>query len=303
VELAGPDTTTRVLTLSELGGRFWRLPTGVRYGIASALGLLMFLLMASAFRGGGDEPATAENAEIVALEPVVEALSNEPAGDTVELIELTRESLSRAVGLFSGAGGYVDQNTARSMFAQFGESDDPLGRMWYAWLLAGGRCGFPADAGARFLLGASRVEGIGADADPKAGMDWMRRAAESTHPVAMNYLGTMYQDGVGTVANAGLALLWFQRAAAAGSVVAMNHLGDLYLANEDVDRAEEMAFGWFHRSAGMGSPEGMTRLGDLLQQGRGAEPDDAEARRWYEEAARLGDPAAQSRLEAQAPAS
>lgn len=317
-ELAAPATTTGTFSFSSLGRRFWRLPPGVRFGVGAAALLLLVVLLASAFRD--DKPAASGpgTPSRVVLERIERSRAEPVARPSVDL---TPESMARAVGLYSGAAGYVNEVDARSILGAFEQAGDPLGAMWLGWMQAGGRCGFAPnpEEGARrasrvldevrqlaredenphaqFLLGAALAEGLGVEADPAAGKKWIERAAEAAHPVAMNYLGSMYRRGVGTEENAGFALLWFQRAAAAGSVDAMNHLGELYLVNRDVKRADELAFNWFHRAADMGSPAGMTRLADMYEEGRGVEQSHEEAVRWYTEARRLGHEPAADALE------
>lgn len=309
-ELADAESTTQGFSFSRLGRKFWELPASVRIGVGTGALLLGVVLMASAFRGGGEAASPASQTTVAVLQPVSRA-DEEPVAKP--RVEITPESMARAIGLYSGSAGYVDHAQARTILGEFAQAGDPLGKMWLAWMQAGGRCGFSANpeegrqraakvidevrrlaeeednTDARFLLGAALVEGLGVKPEPPAGFTSVMQAAEDAHAVAMNSLGSMYQEGVGAPKNAGFALLWFQRAAAAGSVDAMNHLGEIYLVNQDVKRADELAFNWFQRAADMGSPLGMARLARMYEEGRGVQPDRAEAVRWYTEARRLGD--------------
>jgi serine/threonine protein kinase len=316
--------------LAALGSLFWALPLRLRIGAgAAALVVLAALFVSASVRRDPEDvpdPEAAAGSPRIQLQPV-ERTEPDPitaVGEpTPEVDEPppppTREDIRRAVGLFSGTAGRVDEAEARTVLIRAAEAGDPIGLMWCAWLHQRGLAGFEEepewarsyalasidairtlaerdDPDAHFLLGAALTEGLAVEPDAEAGMAWVMRAVDVGHVPAMNYLAWMYRDGHGTPPNAGLALLWYQRAADAGDVEAMIQLGRIYLENDDVSGADRMAAQWFQRGAEAGSAASMTQLARMYRHGRGVELDEMEAERWYREAARLGDAEALTQL-------
>ena len=65
-------------------------------------------------------------------------------------------------------------------------------------------------------LGWCYSEGSGVDADPRAALEWYRRAAVAGNAQAAFNLGCCYASGTGVARDLHEARRWFERAAAAG---------------------------------------------------------------------------------------
>lgn len=63
------------------------------------------------------------------------------------------------------------------------------------------------------------------DSEKNRAFDWMLKAANQNHPVAMCDVGTFYEHGVGCAQDAGLAKEWYSKAVAQGNASAMCNLG------------------------------------------------------------------------------
>lgn len=227
--------------------------------------------------------------------------------------------LDKALELLTGSGGMVDENQAREHLERIAAGGHPMARMWLAWLHHWGRAGVAADpetasreaaavirdirhlaesgnARAMFLLGAAYDQGIGIEADPAAGYEWVRRADKAGALEASNYLGWMRIEGRGARADAIAAVDHFRQGAARGDTGAMHNLGLMYANGYGVERNDTEALKWFRRGADSGSPRNMNDLAWMYEAGRGTEADPDEALYWIELAARAGDPRAMYNL-------
>ncbi len=231
------------------------------------------------------------------------------------------DSLQRALDLYSGVGGKVDEAKAREDLLALAAQGDVLASSWLAWFQWWGRCGFPKDTvvasqvaeahsaklrdlaekgdpGAMFLFGAALDQGMGIAADPAAALDWVTRAAQAGQTIAMNYLGWMCVEGRGTEKDATNAVAWFAKAAEAGDTGAMHNYGWMLANGSGVAKDEAAALDWFKRAAEAGSARNMGNVGVLTHQGRGTAKDIPAAIEWYRSAARLGDETSRKNLKA-----
>ena len=240
-------------------------------------------------------------------------------GNEQESVEQTQEDIRRAISLYNGASGRVDEVTAKGLVLRASEANAPLARMWRAWFTYWGRCGFESDLGraeklakssidrvrelaeqgnadAAFLIGVALDLGLGTETDPPIALQWINKAVQSGHMNAMTYLGWMHFTGRGVKANPERAFSLFESAAKAGDVNAMHNLGWMYANGDGVDRDDALAVRWFRRAAKIGSPVNMNNLGWMYEKGRGVTQNREKAVQWYRRAAELGDETSQANL-------
>jgi localization factor PodJL len=129
------------------------------------------------------------------------------------------------------------------------------------------------------------------EADDAAGVETLRRAAETGYAPAQLQLGGLYQDGgYGLAPDLAQAREWTRRAAAGGDPRGMYNYG-MYLFEGTGGAANQIeAMNWLERSAVRGSVDGQYNVAQLYETGdAGNPPDLAEAFKWYLIAARAGD--------------
>ena len=180
--------------------------------------------------------------------------------------------LLEAVDWYTGVGGRVDEDRARTLLLEAAEdAGSALARMWIAWGRAGGRSGFahePEEAraaaaplleeiealalagepGAAFLMGVALDEALGTGAAPAEAAAWYRRAAEAGHVLGARALGDAYAAGRGVEPDAARAVVWWRRAAEAGDAAAQRRLGEAYAAGRGVGRDAARAAEWLRRA-------------------------------------------------------
>ncbi len=108
------------------------------------------------------------------------------------------------------------------------------------------------DAIAQFLIGNIKVYGLAGDADPEAGMDWLRQSA------AQDYTRAQLK------------------------------LGELLLSGQKAERQPEQAVDYLRKASDKGSASGQYLLGNYYYLGLGAEQDAALGLEWYLQAASRG---------------
>ena len=110
-----------------------------------------------------------------------------------------------------------------------------------------------------------------------------RGIAEAQYRVAVQY-----QAGLGVVPNPLQAYQWMRRAAEQDHDLALHGLGIMYLLGECVEKNEREAARWLGRGAERGLPGSMAALAGMYEQGLGVEKDAAKAKALYD-AAGLGE--------------
>lgn len=198
------------------------------------------------------------------------------------------ERLLRAIDLYTGVAGRVDDAGARRLLEEVARDEaDPLARMWLARVYSRGRMTFERDetraralasellsdirdlaaAGdveALFLMGTAYDEGLGVPLDHPEAMRWYRRAAGRGHVLAAHNIGNMYRDGRGVDADAAAAVRWWLRAARAGDAIPALRLGEAFEGGRGVVRDQSTARSWYQRAADKGNAsaaEALRRLG------------------------------------------
>ena len=150
--------------------------------------------------------------------------------------------------------------------------------------------------------------------DSAMALYWYRKAAQSGHPEAQNYMGARYYHGSGvrrdhtqaehwyrqaalqghTDAQVIMAyfyslkedieqvVYWYRQAAAQGNAIAQNNLGIRYaMGSGGVPQSYEQAAYWLRKSAEQGHFNAMVNLGLMYEYGTGVEKDYEQAIYWY----------------------
>ncbi|CAN5473798.1 hypothetical protein BH09SUM1_BH09SUM1_09640 [soil metagenome] len=221
------------------------------------------------------------------------------------------DALIRAISLYGGMAGRIDEKEARKLFLEARKSGDPRAEMWYARLVFGGRCGFIADktdgaaiggkaidgikamanAGdveSAFLLGSNLIEGLAVEESGAQAANWLRSAANEGNVSAMENLAYLHRLGRGIEKSDLEAIKWYRKAISLGSIRVTNELGQMYLNGEGIEQADEEALKYFRMGADLGCANSMVNLGYMYGLGKGVERSDAEAVRYYRMAAELG---------------
>jgi TPR repeat protein len=71
----------------------------------------------------------------------------------------------------------------------------------------------PAQVETWFRNGVNHFTGREGEVDYREASHWFRRAAEAGHPIAMGYLGYLYDRGLGVEKDDEEAVKWYRRAA------------------------------------------------------------------------------------------
>ena len=118
---------------------------------------------------------------------------------------------------------------------------------------------------------------------------WFRKAADSGHVQAMNYLGFMLYNGLGGAKDTRQAQRWLQKCAAAGDVLCMARLGIMFRSGKGGIKDMALARKCFQKVADAGNVIGMCNLGFMLRLGEGGPRDMVQARELFEKAAKMGE--------------
>ena len=103
----------------------------------------------------------------------------------------------------------------------------------------------PTDAEAQFELGRRLVWGLeGTKKDPRAGLKWLRLAAEQGHARAQTQLGMAYQKGRGVGRNIPESAKWMRKAAEQGHPKAQFEMGVYYRDGKGVPRDRVLGLMW-----------------------------------------------------------
>ena len=78
--------------------------------------------------------------------------------------------------------------------------------------------------------------GLGNKENPLLAFKWMKKAAESGHPLAQHGLGFMYMEGDCTEQNGELAVKWFSKAADQGLTGSLTTLALMYEEGKIVEK-------------------------------------------------------------------
>ncbi len=170
----------------------------------------------------------------------------------------------------------VDEAWYRAQIAYLGGDWIPARRFAETAAVAG-----HADAAA--LAGIMARDGVGQERNIPAAADWFRRAAETSHPVALYQLGLLARLGDESL-GLGTPRRWFDRAARAGHIDAMVAYA-LALRASGIPQEAVLAREWAERAAQQGSAEAKYQFAMMLDEGIGGPRDAAGARVWFERSA------------------
>lgn len=118
--------------------------------------------------------------------------------------------------------------------------------------------GDPENADVQFGLGLKFANGAGTATDYGQAVEWYRKAADQSHPLAQFNLAMMYAKGQGVPRNDAESLTWFGKAARQGDAGAQFYLGkschraSLRGAPEQTTESKIEAYKWFHLAAAQG---------------------------------------------------
>lgn len=128
------------------------------------------------------------------------------------------------------------------------------------------------DAEAQYQLAGAYLNGTGGvSRDPKQGIDWLRKAAESKHPAAQNALWVMYRKGFPPEIpkDPRQGLQWLQKSAVNGYPTAQYNLAVLYRDGDGeagISQNPREAATWFRKAARQpGSDKSQAALLEMLQ--------------------------------------
>lgn len=139
--------------------------------------------------------------------------------------------------------------------------------------------------------------------DYEKAREFFEKAAGKGNPVALYYLGNLYNDGLGVEQDEERARLYYLRAAEKGHpdaqmITGVSHIMDgITLRDEKEQNAEYViAVDWLKKAAAQGQPEALFWLGDMTLKGLGTEEDEAKGLAMIREAADKKNPNALSML-------
>ena len=115
-----------------------------------------------------------------------------------------------------------------------------------------------ADADVQFGMGLKFANGAGTATDYAQAVEWYRKAADQSHPLAQFNLGMMYAKGQGVARNDAESVSWFCKAARQGDAGAQFYLGkschraSLTGMPEGATESRIEAYKWYHLAAAQG---------------------------------------------------
>jgi TPR repeat protein len=145
-------------------------------------------------------------------------------------------------------------------------------------------------------LGVLYQTGKGVPQDFNRAREWFQKAAEAGNLAGVTNLGAIYGNGEGTHEDYGKAFGCSLKGAEAGNTVAMTNLGLLLKNAPAGSKDSRKAYGWFQKAADCGQSIAMTNLGLLYETGKGFPQDYTKARQWYRKAAGAGNAIAMTLL-------
>jgi hypothetical protein len=134
---------------------------------------------------------------------------------------------------------------------------------------------------ALYNVGLLYMKGQGAQKDPRAAIDWFKRAANYGSLDAAYNLGVLYKTGEGVFPSNKDAIYWWKQAADAGHAQSQYNMGVMaaygYGMGKDVDRAIR----YWEQAARQGQPESRQLLYKIYSEGLlGIAPNPQKAARW-----------------------
>lgn len=221
-------------------------------------------------------------------------------------------NLKRAIDLYTGASGHMDEKAAGHALLQ-ADQNDPLVKGWLARVLYMGptmqkwgltlnidkvtkaaTAALPdirrrAEAGsaeALYLMGCAAKSGFGSQPNPPDSIKWFRRAAELGHVDALFFMGMAYFDRIhGVVEDKAETVKWLEKAASSNHVWAEAHLGYMYQSGDGVTPDGFRGITLIQQAALKGNPWGQYDFGEAYRTGQGVVQDLASAVVWFQKAA------------------
>jgi TPR repeat protein len=144
--------------------------------------------------------------------------------------------------------------------------------------------------GDQFMLGLSLMKGDGAPLDPKAGTEWIVKAAEAGMPYAVEWVDHQMRNGADIEVDEKKVAAALKRQADAGDIHSMLVLAPMLMRGRGVDQDPAAGIEMLRR-AGDKSEDGETayKIAELFLVGTNGMPrDHEEAMRWYAIAASRG---------------
>lgn len=157
-----------------------------------------------------------------------------------------------------------------------------------------------AEAGdlmAQHRLGCNLVDGMGVVKNQKAGLAWIKKAADKGNMLAQYSMGICYTYGYGGLKkDRQEAFEYFKKAADKGDAKAMTCVASAYKSGIGTEMNRYSAFNNFLKAANLGEQDAMFEVALAYQNGYGTDIDYAEAFKWYKKLAELGNTSAQNNL-------
>lgn len=118
----------------------------------------------------------------------------------------------------------------------------------------------------------AHIDGVGCEPDPERGRELLEELAEDDPEVAHD-LADRLIDGPGLERDVRAGLRWMRRAADEGYAAAYTYLGVLHWYGKHVDRDHGRALDMYRRASALGDPYGTANIGFALLEGEGIERD------------------------------
>ncbi|MEL6715725.1 MAG: tetratricopeptide repeat protein, partial [Planctomycetota bacterium] len=125
----------------------------------------------------------------------------------------------------------------------------------------------PADPEIAHDLADRLIDGPGLERDVRAGLRWMRRAADEGYPPAHTYLGVLHWYGRHVDPDRERALEYYRHAAELGEPYATGNLGFALLEGEGVTQNRPEGFEFIERAGGLGNAHAALWLAERLLSG------------------------------------
>lgn len=146
------------------------------------------------------------------------------------------------------------------------------------------------DAQAQLELGYELLFGKADGRNETQGFQWVQKAVENGHKVAVWLLGRCYERGIGTTTDEQKALDLYEKAAADSLSLAYKSLAYVYLyGNKTVPRDTHKGADYLQRAAEEGSEDAMRELAGCYLNGIGVQPDKEKAMLWLDYMKQVGD--------------
>jgi localization factor PodJL len=144
-----------------------------------------------------------------------------------------------------------------------------------------------------YLQNITALKSAETDAQAKAALSEIEKAAALGHPPAQLQLGELYKIGQIYEKDLANARAWFERAANGGNVLAMHRLGVMAARGEGGPVDPKLSISWFEKAASFGLLDSQYNLGATYHPSTERQADGVQnaglAYYWYSVAARNGD--------------